>query len=137
MCDINSFCYKYQQNIVQENIFNRLCIIELNRTSIKVLHTFERIVNLCDNLCCTGLINNKIDAILQFYKFMNDEPFDFYDTIGEIREIMNLIFAELELFKGQLREFIRAYLGFIKKKYNLNEMLRIINKDFIKQMLYR
>ena len=41
MCDINSFCYKYQQNIVQENIFNRLCIIELNRTSIKVLHTFE------------------------------------------------------------------------------------------------
>lgn len=68
---------------------------------------------------------------------MNDEPFDFYDTIGEIREIMNLIFAELELFKGQLREFIRAYLGFIKKKYNLNEMLRIINEDFIKQMLYR
>ena len=52
----------------------------MDSESIKLLISFERIVNLCDSLYCTCEIENMVDAILNFYKFINNEPFDFYDT---------------------------------------------------------
>ena len=116
LLEINSFCYKYWHNIAQENIFNRLCIVETDRASIKLLISFERIVDLCDSLYCTGDIDNIIDAILNFYKFINNEPFNFYDIFGELREIMDLIFIELEFFKKQLHKVMECCFYFIKKR---------------------
>ena len=111
----------------------------MDSESIKLLISFERIVNLCDSLYCTGEIENMVDAILNFYKFINNEPFDFYDTFWELREIMDLIFIELEFFKKQLHKVMESYLCFVKmkKNYNLSDILRILKEDFIKQMLYR
>ena len=73
-------------------------------------------MDLCDSLYCTGDIDNIIDAILNFYKFINNEPFNFYDIFGELREIMDLIFIELEFFKKQLHKVMECCFYFIKKR---------------------
>ena len=73
------------------------------------------------------------EAILNFYKFINNEPFDFFD-IGEIKEIMDFIFIELEYFKEKFTE-VTELLPIIMGK-NLSTT-KIIKKDFIYQLLYR
>lgn len=136
--EINSLYYKYERYLQDENIFDRIAITELYRQNIKLLKSFEHLEELCDSLYCTGEINDHIDAIINFYNFMNNEPFEFYyDIFGEIREIMDLIFIELEFFKKQLNKIIEILPYFIKNQKLGSENLILLKKDFIKQMLYR
>ena len=115
LLEINSLYYKYQDDLQNENIFYRVIIKELYSRNIKLLRSFEHIEELCDDLYSTCNISNIIDAIINFYKFMNNEPFKFYDLFGEIKEIMDLIFIELNFFKKELNEVIALLPYFIKK----------------------
>ena len=65
---------------------------------------------------------------------MNNEPFEFYNLFGEIKEIIDLIFIELKFFKKQLNKVIKLLPYFTNKKFF---DISTFKWDFIKQMLYR
>ena len=65
---------------------------------------------------------------------MNNEPFEFYNLFGEIKEIIDLIFIELKFFKKQLNKVIKLLPYFINKIFF---DISTFKWDFIKQMLYR
>ena len=75
-----------------------------------------------------------IKAIINFYKFMDNEPFDFFDY-GETRDIMYLIFTELQKFKKRLSDVIQLMPLIMGKSFNKTQI--IIKEDFIYQLLYR
>ena len=133
LLEFNSSYLKYQNYLHEVNIFNRIIIRELYEESIELLNSFEHLEELCEDLYVTGQISNMYEAIINFYKFMNNEPFDFFD-LGEIKEIMDFIFIELEHFK---KKFIKVteLLPFIMGKDLITA--KIIKKDFIYQLLYR
>ena len=133
LLEFNSLYSKYQNYLHEVNIFDRIMIIEVHEKSIQLLNSFEHLEELCEDLYCTGQISNICEAILNFYKFINNEPFDFFD-IGEIKEIMDFIFIELEYFKEKFTE-VTELLPIIMGK-NLSTT-KIIKKDFIYQLLYR
>ena len=133
LLEFNSLYSKYQNYLHEVNIFDRIMIIEVHEKSIQLLNSFEHLEELCEDLYCTGQISNIREAILNFYKFINNEPFDFFD-IGEIKEIMDFIFIELEYFKEKFTE-VTELLPIIMGK-NLSTT-KIIKKDFIYQLLYR
>ena len=51
---------------------------------------------------------------------MNNEPFDFFDSLGEIREIMDFIDMELRNFKKLLIDLLTICPYFIKNSRNKN-----------------
>ena len=57
----------------------------------EIAFSSEQIVGLSDDLFCTGDLRTKQDCILAFDQFMNNKPFDFFDSLGEIRKIMDFI----------------------------------------------
>ena len=134
LLEFNSLFYKYEHELQNENIFIRIIIKELYQKNIQLLKRFNRIVELCDDLYCTVQIEDIVDAINNFYLFMENEPFEFFDW-GEIKGIMDLILIELQVFKEKLLEIINILPYFIKIK-NLID-ISIIKKDFVYHLLYR
>ena len=65
---------------------------------------------------------------------MDNEPFDFFDY-GETRDIMYLIFTELQKFKKRLSDVIQLMPLIMGKSFNKTQI--IIKEDFIYQLLYR
>ena len=107
---------KYEHELQNENFFHRIVIKDLFQRNNKLIQNFSRIEKLCDDLYCTGTISNRVNAIINFYHFMNNEPFNFYYEIGEIKTIMDLIFIELIDFKQNLNKVIELFPYFIKIK---------------------
>lgn len=134
LLEFNSLFYKYEHELQNENIFTRIIIKELYQKNIQLLKRFNRIVELCDDLYCTVQMEDMVGAINNFYLFMENEPFEFFDW-GEIKGIMDLILIELQVFKEKLLEIINILPYFIKIK-NLID-ISIIKKDFVYQLLYR
>ena len=108
-------------------------MIDLNNIIKQIVFNFEKIVDLSDDLFCTGDVHTEQDCINAFEKFMNNEPFDFYDSIGEIKEIMDLIDIELRKFKNLLIDLLTICPFFIKNGRNKN-MSEEIMKDFLFQL---
>ena len=118
--DLASLLYKYNRELMRENIWNRTLILNLNNIIKETVFSFERIVDLSDDLFCTGDLRTKQDCIVAFDQFMNNEPFDFFDSLGEIREIMDLIDIELKNFKKLLTDLLTICPYFIKNGSNKN-----------------
>ena len=110
-----NFLCRNHQRIELQNILNKTLIMDFNRIIKKLIFSFEKIENLCDDLFCTGNIVNNDQCIKTFEQFLNNEPFDFFD-LGEINEIMDLIHMELMTFKKVLEKLIMICQFFIIKK---------------------
>ena len=74
---------------------------------------------------------NKI--VLMLDQFMNNEPFDFFDSLGEIREIIDFIDIELKNFKKLLTDLQTICPYFIKNGRNKNVPEEMM-KDFLFQL---
>lgn len=133
LLEFNSLYFKYNNYLNEVNIFHRILIRDLYQRNIELLRSFEQLEELCEDLYVTGQISNMREAIINFYKFMDNEPFDFFD-IGEIRDKMDLIVIELENFKRKFNDISELLPYFMGK--NLSTA-KIIKKDFIYQLLYR
>ena len=126
--DFASLLYKYNRELMRENIWNRTLILDLNNIIKEIVFSFERIVDLSDDLFCT-----KQDCIDAFDQFMNNEPFDFFNSLGEIREIMDFIDIELKNFKKLLTDLLTICPYYIKNGRNKNVSEEMM-KDFLFQL---
>ena len=136
MLDFASFLYKYDRELMRENIWNRTLILDLNNIIKEIVFSFERIVDLSDDLFCTGDLRTKQDCIDAFDQFMNNEPFDIFDSLGEIREIMDFIDIELKNFQKLLTDLLTICPYFIKNGRNKNVFEEMM-KDFLFQLTNR
>ena len=118
--DLASLLYKYNWELMRENIWTRTLILDLNNIIKEIVFSFEKIVDLSDDLFCTGDLHTNKDCIVAFDQFMNNEPFDFFDSLGEIREIMDFIDMELRNFKKLLIDLLTICPYFIKNSRNKN-----------------
>ena len=134
--DLASLLYKYNRELMRENIWNRTLILDLNNIIKEIVFSFEKIVDLSDDLFCTGDLRTKQDCIVAFDQFMNNEPFDFFDSLGEIREIMNFIDIELKNFEKLLTDLPTICSYFIKNGRN-KKVLEEMMKNFLLQLRNR
>ena len=70
---------------MRENIWTRALILDLNNIIKQIVFSFEKIVDLSDDLFCTGDLSSNQDCIVAFDQFMNNKPFDFFYSFGEIK----------------------------------------------------
>ena len=131
--DLASLLHKYNRELMRENIWDKMLILDLNNIIKEIVFSFEKIVDLSDDLFCTGDLRTKQDCIVAFDQFMNNEPFDFFDSLGEIREIMDFIDIELKNFKKLLNDLLSICPYFIKNSRNMNVSEEIM-KDFLFQL---
>ena len=125
---------KSQLTETAQNLFYLL--EQFAKLKLKIVFSFEKIVDLSDDLFCTGDLRTKQDCILTFDQFMNNEPFDFFDSLGEIREIMDFIDIELKNFKKLLTDLLTICPYFIKNGRNKNVSEEMM-KDFLFQLRNR
>ena len=130
--DLASLLFRYNRSLMRENIYNRTLILELNNKIKQIVFSFEKIVGLCDDLVCTGDLATKQGCIDTFEQFMNNEAFDFFDSIGKIKEIMDFIDIELKHFKKLLKDLLLLCPIFIK-----NGRYRNVFKEIIKDFKYQ
>ena len=109
-----------------------MLILDLNNFIKEIVFSFEKIVDLSDDLFCTGDLHTKQDCIVAFDQFMNNEPFDFFDSLGEIREIMDFIDKELKNFKKLLTDLLTICPYFIKNGRNKN-----VSEEMMKKFLFQ
>ena len=121
---------------MRENIWNRMLILDLNNIIKEIVFSFERIVDLSDDLFCTGDLRTKQDCIDAFDQFMNNEPFDIFYFLGEIREIMDFTDIELKNFEKLLTDLLTICPYFIKNGINKNVSEEMMN-DFLFQLRNR
>ena len=121
---------------MRENIWNKTLILDLNNIIKEIVFSFEKTVDLSDDLFCTGDLTTKQDYIYAFEQFLDNEPFDFFDSLGEIREIMDFIDIELKNFKKLLNDLLSICPYFIKNSRNMNVSEEIM-KDFLFQLKNR
>ena len=115
--DLASLLYKYNGELMIENIWNRTLMIS-------------------DDLFCTGDLRIRQDCVVAFDQFRNNEPFDFFDSLGEIREMMDFINIELKNFKKLLTDLLTICPYFIKNGRNKNVSEEMM-KDFLFQLRNR
>ena len=130
----NSLYCKYRHYLDELPIYDRILLRDLYLRNIELLKSFENLEDLCEDLFANGHIKTMIKAIINFYKFMDNEPFDFFDY-GETRDIMYLIFTELQKFKKRLSDVIQLMPLIMGQSFNKTQI--IIKEDFIYQLLYR
>ena len=97
--------------------------MDLNNIIKKIVFSFEKVVDLSDDL-------------FAFDQFMNNETSDFFGSLGEIREIMDFIDIELKDFKKLLTDLLTICPYFIKNDRNKNVSEEIM-KDFLFQLKNR
>ena len=129
--DLASLLYKYNQELMRENIWTRTLILDLHNIIKEIVFSFEKIVDLSDDLFCTGDLHTNKDCIVAFDQFMNNEPFDFFDSLGEITEIIDFIDMELRNFKKLLTDLLTICPYFIKNSRNKNVSEEIKKRFFI------
>ena len=134
--DLASLLYKYNRELMRENIWNRTLILDLSNIIKEIVFSCERIVDLSDDLFRTGDLCTKQDCIDTFDQFMNNQPFDFFDSLGEIREIMDFIDIELKIFKMLLTDLLTICPYFIKNGRNKNVFEEMM-KGFLFQLRNR
>ena len=127
--DSASLLYKDNRELLRENIWTRTLVLDLNKI-------IKKILDLSDDLFCTGDLRTKQDCIEAFDQCMNNEPFDFFDSLGEIREIMDFIDIELKNFKKLLTDLLTICQYFIKNGRNKNVSEEMM-KDFLFQLRNR
>ena len=59
MLDFASLLYKYNRELIRENIWNKTPILDLNNIIKEIGFSFERIVDLSDDLFCNGDLRTK------------------------------------------------------------------------------
>ena len=131
--DLASLLYKCNRELMRESVWTRTLILDLNKIIKEIAFSFEKIVDLSDDLFCTGDLRTKQDCIDAFDQFMNNEPFDFFDSLGEIREIMDFIDIELKNFKKLLTDLLTICPYFIKNGRN-KKVSEEMMKDFLFQL---
>ena len=117
---------KSQLTETAQNLFHLLK--QFAKLKLKIFFSFEKIVDLSDYLFCTGDLTTRQDCIEAFNQFMINEPFDFFDLLGEIRQIMDFIDMELKTFKKLLTDLLTICPYLIKNKRNMNvfkEMMEV------------
>ena len=117
---------KSQLTETAQNLFHLL--EQFAKLELKIVFSFEKILDLSDDLFCIGDLTTRQDCIEAFNQFVNNEPFDFFDLLGEIREIMDFIDMELKTFKKLLTDLLSICPYFIKNKRNMNvfkEMMEV------------
>ena len=117
---------------MRKNIWTRTLILNLNKIIKEIVFSFEKIVDLSYDLFCTGDLRTKQDCFDVFDQFMNNEPFDFCDSLGEIREIIDFIDIELKNFKKLLTDLLTIYQYFIKNGRNKN-----VSEEMMKDLLFQ
>ena len=78
-----SLLYKYNRELMRENIWTRTLILDLNNIIKQIVFSFEKIVDLSDDLFCTGDLCSNQDCIVAFDQFMNNKPFNFFTLLGK------------------------------------------------------
>ena len=59
--DLASLLYKYNWELMRENIWTRTLILDLNNIIKEIVFSFEKIVDLSDDLFCTGDLHTNKD----------------------------------------------------------------------------
>ena len=134
--DLASLLYKYGGELMRENIWNRMLILDLNNIIKEIVFSFEKIVVLSDDLFCTGNLRTRQDCIDAFEQFMNNEPFNFFDCNEEIGEKMKFIDEEVTNFKKLLTDLLTICRYLIKKSSN-KDVFEELKKDFLFQLKNR
>ena len=107
--DLASLLYKYGGELMRENIWNRMLLLDLNNIIKEIVFSFEKIVVLSDDLFCTGDLRTRQDCIDVYEQFMNNEPLNFFDCNEEIGEIMKFIDKEVKNFKKLLTDLLTIF----------------------------
>ena len=97
---------------------------------------WNRTLMISDDLFCTGDLRTRQDCVVAFDQFRNNEPFNFFDSLGEIREMMDFINIELKNFKKLLTDLLTICPYFIKNGRNKNVSEEMM-KDFLFQLRNR
>ena len=133
LLELNALQFKYIANIDELAIFETILIRDVYLRNIKLMKTFEEITDLCDDLFANGYIKNMTDAIINFYKYMDNVEFSFFDY-GETRDLMDTILIKLENFERQL-DSVLDLLPFVMGKPITSK--HVIKEDFLYQLAYR
>ena len=120
--NISSLYFKYCRELDREDTFHRIIIKELAQKILRLIKGFEKIEDLCLDLYCTGQLRRK--ESLSFYQFMNAEPFDFHDRLGEMKYFKKLLISILEMFPYVIKN----------NRICPQRLIETIMVDFIKQM---
>ena len=59
--DLASLLYKYNRELMRENIWTRTLILDLHNIIKEIVFSFEKIVDLSDDLFCTGDLHTNKD----------------------------------------------------------------------------
>ena len=111
--DLASLLYKYHRELMRESIWNRTLILDLNNIK-EIVFSFEKIVDLSEIYYVLETFTlNKI-VLWLLINFCIMKHFIFFDSLGEIREIMDFIDIELKNFKKLLTDLLTICPYFIK-----------------------
>ena len=116
--DLASLLYKYNSELIRQNIWTRTLILGLNKIIKEIVFSFEKIVDLSDHLFCIGDLRTTQDCID-----------DFFNSLGEIREIMDFIDIDKKLLTDLLT--ICPYFTEDGRNKNISEEMM---KDFLFQL---
>ena len=134
--DLASLLYKYGGELMRENIWNRMLILDLNSIIKEIVFSFEKIVVLSDDLFCTGDLRTRQDCIDVYEQFMNNELLNFFDCNEEIGEIMKFTDKEVKNFKKLLTDLLTIFPCLIKKSGN-EDVFEELKKYFLFQLKNR
>ena len=134
--DLASLLYKYGGELMRENIWNRMLILDLNSIIKEIVFSFEKIVVLSDDLFCTGDLRTRQDCIDVYEQFMNNEPLNFFNCNEEIGEIMKFTDKEVKNFKKLLTDLLTIFPCLIKKSRN-EDVFEELKKYFLFQLKNR
>ena len=134
--DLASLLYKYGGELMRENIWNRMLILDLNNIIKEIVFSFEKIVVLSDDLFCTGDLCTRQDCIDVYEQFMNNEPLNFFDCNEEIGEIMKFTDKKVKNFKKLLTDLLTIFPCLIKKSSN-EDVFEELKKYFLFQLKNR
>ena len=134
--DLASLLYKYGRELMRENIWNRMLILDLNSIIKEIVFSFEKIVVLSDDLFCTGDLRTRQDCIDVYEQFMNNEPLNFFDCNEEIGEIMKFTDKEVKNFKKLLTDLLTIFPCLIKESSN-EDVFEELKKYFLFQLKNR
>ena len=134
--DLANLLYKYGGELMRENIWNRMLILDLNSIIKEIVFSFEKIVVLSDDLFCTGDLRTRQDCIDVYEQFMNNEPLNFFNCNEEIGEIMKFTDKEVKNFKKLLTDLLTIFPCLIKKSRN-EDVFEELKKYFLFQLKNR
>ena len=128
LCNLNALHVKYE--MLQPTAFGSRLLRNLYVANIKLMKSFEKIKDLCDNLYANTYIKDIEDSIQQFENYIDNIPFDFFDY-DETKGIMDRISVEINSFSKKLEEVLNYLKILVDRDYFFIEILK---KDFFSQL---